>query len=499
MSATLSKYSFGMIGLGTMGRNLLLNLADHDFSVAGYDKDAEKVALLGQEGAGKPVEGFSALVPFIQSLQTPRSVMMLVPAGKIVDSVIEELLPQLAPGDIIIDGGNSHFTDTERRAKALEAAGFHFFGMGVSGGEEGARFGPSMMPGGDKEAYQVVQPMFEAIAARVDGAPCVTYIGPGAAGHFVKMVHNGIEYGLMQLIAETYAVLKTGLGMDNDAIGQVFAQWNAGRLQSFLLDITKDIFVFKAPNTDHLLLDDIKDEARSKGTGKWTSQVAMDLELPIPTIDTAVAMRDLSKYKALREQLAGLYGPVAGQLPVEREAFLAQLEQAFYFSMAITYAQGMHLLAKASKDYSYDLQLAEIAKIWRGGCIIRSGFLNEIFNAYQQTPDLAHLLLDGQVQKLVTEAVPGSRAVVAAAVAAGLALPGYSASLSYFDSFRTARMPSNLIQAQRDYFGAHTYELVGKEGVFHTQWTPKHEDAANKKDVAEGGEVKKAVPVTPNK
>ena len=497
MSATPATHSFGMIGLGTMGRNLLLNLADHGFSVAGYDKDATKIDLLAKEGAGKPAEGFTDLSSFLNSIKTPRAIMMLVPAGPIVDSVIAELEPLLTPGDIIIDGGNSHFTDTERRAKAVEAAGFHFFGMGVSGGEEGARFGPSMMPGGDKQAYQVMQPMFEAIAAQVDGQPCVTYIGPGAAGHFVKMVHNGIEYGLMQLIAETYAVLKTGLGMDNAAIGQVFTKWNEGRLQSFLLDITKDIFGFIAPNTDHLLLDDIKDEARSKGTGKWTSQVAMDLELPIPTIDTAVAMRDLSKYKALREQLAGLYGPVAGAFEVDPEAFLAQLEQAFYFSMVITYAQGMQLLAKASKDFSYNLQLAEIAKIWRGGCINRSGFLNDIFNAYQQAPDLAHLLLDGQVQNLVKESAAGSRAVVAAAVTAGLAVPAYSASLSYFDTFRTARMPSNLIQAQRDYFGAHTYELIGKEGVFHTQWAPELEDAANKKDV-QVDEAPAEEPVKPN-
>ena len=492
------KPSFGMIGLGTMGRNLLLNLADHGFAGAGYDKDATKIDLLAKEGAGMPVTGFTDLHAFIDGLQTPRTVMMLVPAGPIVDGVIAELEPLLAPGDIIIDGGNSHFTDTERRAKAVAAAGFHFFGMGVSGGEEGARFGPSMMPGGDKAAYQVVQPMFEAIAAKVDGEPCVTYIGPGAAGHFVKMVHNGIEYGLMQLIAETYAVLKTGLGLDNVAIGKVFAEWNAGRLQSFLLDITKDIFAFNAPDTDHLLLDDIKDEARSKGTGKWTSQVAMELEVPLPTVDTAVALRDLSKYKALREQLAGLYGPAAGALPVARGTFVAQLEQAFYFSMAITYAQGMHLLAKASKDYSYDLRLAEIAKIWRGGCIIRSGFLTEIYNAYQQAPDLAHLLLDAPVRAVVNDAAPGARAVVAAAVLGGLALPAYAASLSYFDTFRTARMPSNLIQAQRDYFGAHTYELVGKPGVFHTQWTPEHEDAANKKNaqVTEHGPTKE--PVQPN-
>ena len=498
MSNPPSHPSFGMIGLGTMGRNLLLNLADHDFPVSGYDKDAAKVALLAQEGQGKPVTGYADLAAFIGSLQTPRAVMLLVPAGPIVDAVVAELTPVLAPGDLIIDGGNSHFTDTERRATALSAIGFHFFGMGVSGGEEGARFGPSMMPGGDREAYRVVQPMFEAIAAKVNGEPCVTYIGPGAAGHFVKMVHNGIEYGLMQLIAETYGVLKTGLGLDNAAIGKVFAQWNAGRLQSFLLDITKDIFKFIAPNTDHLLLDDIKDEARSKGTGKWTSQIAMDLETPLSTVDMAVAMRNLSKYKVLREQLQEMYGPAAGALPVERDAFVAQLEQAFYFSMAITYAQGMQLLSRASVEFKYELQLAEIAKIWRGGCIIRSGFLTEIYEAYQHTPDLTHLLLDEQVRAVVSAAVPGARAVVAAAATAGLAVPAYMASLSYFDSFRTGRLPSNLIQAQRDYFGAHTYEIIGKEGVFHTQWTPELEDASNKKDVQVDEHGPAQEPVQPN-
>jgi 6-phosphogluconate dehydrogenase len=488
MSIPPTSFSFGMIGLGTMGRNLLLNLADHNFPVAGYDKDTSKLSLLAEEGAGKPVQGFATLPEFVSSLSTPRAIMMLVPAGKIVDSVIAEILPLLTPGDILIDGGNSHFNDTNRRDTELAAAGFHFFGMGISGGEEGARFGPSMMPGGDRKAYQVMQPMFEAIAARVDNEPCVTYIGPGAAGHFVKMVHNGIEYGLMQLIAETYEAMQRGLGLDNEAIGQVFTQWNNGRLQSFLLDITKDIFTFQAPGTDHLLLDDIKDEARSKGTGKWTSAVAMDLEMPLSTIDTAVAMRNLSKYKALREQLGTLYGSAPTPLAVDSEAFLSSLEQAFYFSMVITYAQGMHLLAKASRDFGFELQLADIAKIWRGGCIIRSSFLSEIFNAYQQAPTLEHLLLDEQVRALVSEALPGARTVVAAAATAGIALPAYSASLSYFDTFRSARMPSNLIQAQRDYFGAHTYELIGHEGVFHTQWTPAHEDAANKLDATTGPE-----------
>src|SRR5476651_413503 len=380
--STEKKYAFGMIGLGTMGRNLLLNMGDHGVAGAGFDKDASKGALLEQEDKNKNLKGFSEVEPFVASLTSPRAIMMLVPAGKIVDDVIAELLPLLDKGDIIIDGGNSHFTDTNRRVDELETKGFHFFGMGISGGEEGARRGPSMMPGGDKEAYNVMKPILESIAAKVDGAPCVTYIGPGASGHFVKMVHNGIEYGLMQLIAETYEILKKGLKMDNNGIRKVFTKWNEGRLQSFLLDITKDIFAYKAPGTDHLLLNDIKDEAKAKGTGKWTSQVAMDLQAPIPTIDTAVSMRDLSKYKELRVKAAALYSNNEIKLDVDKEAFLTSLEQAFYFNMIISYAQGMHLLARASEEYKYELKLGEIAKIWRGGCIIRSEFLNDIFNAY---------------------------------------------------------------------------------------------------------------------
>jgi 6-phosphogluconate dehydrogenase len=465
------KYDFGMIGLGTMGRNLLLNMGDHGVKGAGFDKDASKGQLLEKEDQNGNLKGFSEVEPFIQSLNSPRAVMMLVPAGKIVDEVIAELLPLLDQGDILIDGGNSHFTDTNRRVAELEAKGFHFFGMGVSGGEEGARRGPSMMPGGDKEAYNVMKPILESIAAKVDGEPCVTYIGPGASGHFVKMVHNGIEYGLMQLIAETYEIMKKGLKMDNAAIGEVFTQWNEGRLQSFLIEITKDIFHFNAPGSDHLLIDDIKDEARAKGTGKWTSQVAMDLQAPIPTIDTAVAMRDLSKYKQLRVEAAAVYSKEDPELDVDTQQFLAALEQAFYFSMIVCYAQGMHLLTNASAEYKYDLKLDQIAKIWRGGCIIRSLFLNDIYNAYQNNPGLPHLLLDGNVEQLVSGSVQGARTVVSASTSAGVAVPAYAASLSYFDNFRNKRMPSNLTQAQRDYFGAHTYELIGKEGVFHTQWT----------------------------
>ncbi len=474
MSTTSEKYDFGMIGLGTMGRNLLLNMGDHGVKGAGFDTDASKGELLEKESTHHNLKGFSDVKKFVDSLTSPRAIMMLVPAGKIVDDVIAELLPLLDKGDILIDGGNSHFTDTNRRVDELETKGFHFFGMGISGGEEGARKGPSMMPGGDKGAYNVMKPILESIAAKVDGAPCVTYIGPGASGHFVKMVHNGIEYGLMQLIAETYEILKKGLKYNNDIIGKIFAEWNAGRLQSFLLEITVDIFKYKAPGTDHLLLDDIKDEAKAKGTGKWTSQVAMDLQAPIPVIDTAVSMRDLSKYKELRVQAAGLYSKDEIQLKGgSADDFLAQLEQAFYFSMIITYAQGMHLLSRASEEYKYDLKLDEVAKIWRGGCIIRSEFLNDIFNAYQKDAKLAHLLLDEHVHDKIVTTVLGARGVLSATIAAGIATPAYAAALSYFDTFRSERMPSNLTQAQRDYFGAHTYELIGKEGTFHTQWVEK--------------------------
>ncbi len=476
MSATTDKYAFGMIGLGVMGRSLLLNMADHGFAVAGHDKDAGKVDSLNKEGGDLKVKGFLDVKEFIQSLTTPRAIMMLVPAGKPVDSVIAELSPLLDKGDILIDGGNSHFTDTNRRVEELEANGLHFFGMGVSGGEEGARRGPSMMPGGDKDAYTVMKPIFEAIAAKVDGVPCVTYIGPGASGHFVKMVHNGIEYGIMQLLAETYEIMKKGLKLDGDAIGKIFTYWNNGRLQSFLLDITKDIFAFKAPGTDHLLLDDIKDEARAKGTGKWTSQSAMDLQAPIPTVDTAVAMRDLSKYKALRTKAAGIYSKDENQtIEGSVDELLTALEQAFYFTMIISYSQGMQMLSLASAEYKYDLKLDEIAKIWRGGCIIRSKFLENIYGAYGKDKNLEHLLLDSDVAEIVKSTLPGIRKVVSSAVNAGIAIPAYAASLEYFDNFRNERMPSNLTQSQRDYFGAHTYELIGKEGTFHTQWAPAGE------------------------
>src|SRR4030095_989323 len=469
------KYSLGMIGLGTMGRNLLLNMADHGFAVAGYDKDPSKLTLLENEGAGKLVKGFAVLGDFVNSLGKPKVIMLLVPAGKIVDTVIDELQPLLSEGDIIIDGGNSHFTDTTARINRLSQKGLHFVGMRISGGEEGARIGPSMMPGGDMEAYLFVKPILETIAAKVNGEPCVTYIGPGASGHFVKMVHNGIEYALMQLIADTYEVLKNGLQMDNEKIHQVFEDWNKGKLRSYLLEITAGIFLYQ--NEDGgVFIDKIKDEAKAKGTGKWTTQISTDLELPIPTIDIAVAMRDLSKYKSLRTETAIAYKSDSNNLrEVNNYEFLAKLEDAFYFSMILIYAQGMHLLSRASVAYDYKLKLYEIAKIWRGGCIIRASFLEIIHRAFETNPNLQHLLLYKDVQLIIEKIMPVAREVIVKTINAGISIPAYTNTLSYFDAMRSEQMPSNLIQAQRDYFGAHTYELIGKEGSFHTDWNKRSE------------------------
>lgn len=467
------KYIFGMIGLGTMGRNLLLNMGDHGFRVSGFDKNPERVSQLGEEFGNKEgVQGFTNLSEFVAHLDKPRAVMMLVPAGPAVDDVIQELIPLLDPGDLIIDGGNSHFIDTTRRIRQLRKRGLHFFGMGISGGEEGARNGPSMMPGGDALAYRTVQSLFETVAAKVDRKPCVTYIGPGASGHFVKMVHNGIEYAIMQLIAETYEVLHKGLGMQGDDIHALFESWNEGRLHSYLMEVTRDILTYRERGTFHLLVEDIKDEAKSKGTGKWTSQIAMEIQVPVPTIDIAVSMRDMSKYKHLRIASSVRYASPAS-LNVDVKPFVKLLEQALYFSTIVAYAQGMHLLSRASEVFHYSLKLDKIAMIWRGGCIIRSAFLEEIYRAFQENPGLKHLMLDQNVAGLLKSTEQGMRTVVSTAAASGIALPAFATTLSYFDTLRSEHMPSNLIQAQRDYFGAHTYERVDKEGVFHTQWLEK--------------------------
>ncbi len=458
-----------MIGLGTMGRNLLLNMADHGFAVTGYDKDPKMLKLLGEVGAKHNLEGFSVLEDFIESLELPRRIVLLVPAGAIVDSVIQELEPLLAKGDLIIDSGNSHYTDTSRRALELAEKGLHFFGMGISGGEEGARFGPSMMPGGDKAAYSSMKPVLEAIAAKVNGEPCVTYIGPGASGHFVKMVHNGIEYAMMQLLAETYAVLKEGIGYNNEQIHRVFSSWNKGRLKSFLMEVTADIFAFKDEKTGNSMIDMIKDEAKSKGTGKWTSQVSMDLQLPIPTINEAVTSRDLSKFKQLRVALSAAF-PHEKSIPANAEELEKQLEEALYFAMISAYAQGLHLLWQASNTYEYELNLHEIAKIWRGGCIIRAELLEDIYQAYKTEPQLEHLFADTNIQGKLKETISGLRTVVKLAVDNGIPVTAFASTVTYFDSLRTERLPSNLIQAQRDFFGAHTFERTDEEGIFHAIW-----------------------------
>lgn len=465
-----NKNAFGMIGLGTMGSNLLQNIADHGFYCAGYDNNTNTVDNLNNL-KNENIQGFSDLKQFTDSLQSPKIVMMLVPAGEIVDNVIGDLLQVLDKGDIIIDGGNSHFTDTERRFIELEGKGFHFVGMGVSGGEEGARRGPSMMPGGDQVAYEIIEPILEKIAAQVNGEPTVAFMGERSAGHFVKMVHNGIEYAIMQLLSESYEIMKKGLQMENDQIHEVYKKWNAGKLKSYLVEITTDIFKYRNDGEKDLLLDSIRDQAKAKGTGKWTSQAAMDLHLPTPIIDIAVSMRDLSSLKDLRVEASKVY-PDSTEMAYKAniDEYCSQLEDAFYFAMVSAYAQGMHLLYQANEEFEYNLNLDIIAKIWRGGCIIRSEFLENIYTAFNKNPELKHLLLDNQVAKELARSIPAIRTVVSDAVLHGISTPAFSAALSYFDDFRNENMPTNLIQAQRDYFGSHTYELKAKEGVFHTKW-----------------------------
>lgn len=467
------QYEFGMVGLGVMGRNLMLNIADHDFSVIGLDLDLQKAAAVEEEaGKDKTVRGTTSLEEFVSSIRKPRAVMLLVPAGKPVDAVIASLLPLLEPGDIVVDGGNSYFPDTERRVEELDARGIHFFGMGVSGGEKGARFGPSMMPGGNREAYERLRPVFEAIAAKVDGEPCVEYLGSGSAGNYVKMVHNGIEYGIMQLIAETYDLLKRGVGLSDDELQAVFQSWNKTELQSFLIEITGEILAKVDDETGQRLVSVISDRARSKGTGKWTSQNAMDLQVPVPSIDMAVLMRDISKYKEERVEAAKLLPNTTLDTPVDSDkaALLDQMRNAFYFAMISTYAQGLAQLTVASESYNYGLQLADVARIWRGGCIIRAACLSDIRSAYEQNPELPNLLLNPKIGADLLDRQQDTRSIIKLAIDKGIAMPCFMASLAYFDAYRTETLPTNLIQAQRDYFGAHTYERIDKPGTFHTQW-----------------------------
>jgi 6-phosphogluconate dehydrogenase len=460
----------GMVGLGVMGRNLLLNMADHGHSVAGYDKDAAKVAALRQEAETRDIRGAADIKEFIALLRKPRAVMMLVPAGPPVDSVINDLLAHLQPGDLIIDAGNSYFKDTDVRLRNLAAKGIQFLGVGVSGGEEGARHGPSIMPGGPKEAYERVRSVLEAVAARVSGEPCVTYLGPGSAGHFVKMVHNGIEYGVMQLIAETYDLMKRGLALNDDQLRDVYSKWNNGELNGYLMEISSHIFGKVDETTGRRLIDEILAVAKQKGTGMWTSQSAMELQVPIPTIDLAVAMRDLSVFVKEREQSSAIYQRSIRQFNNGRDTFLAQLSHALFAGMIIIYAQGLALLAVASDQYDYHLDLEAVGRIWRGGCIIRAALLEDICAAFHARPDLPNLLLDPRLSRKVMEHQEDLRRVVCQAAESGVPVPGLMVSLGYLDAYRSAGLPANLIQAQRDYFGAHTYERIDAKGTFHTEW-----------------------------
>lgn len=467
----MAKYPFGLIGLAVMGQNLVLNIESHGFPVAVYNRTAARTQEFASGPAkGKQIKPFYSLQELVDSLERPRKVMLMVQAGSPVDEMIAQLKPLLETGDLIIDGGNSFYKDTERRAAALEQVGIHFIGTGVSGGEEGALKGPAIMPGGPYEAYQMVEPIFKAIAAVAEGEPCVAYIGPRGAGHYVKMVHNGIEYGDMQLIAEAYDILHRALGLTACELYEIFDEWNKGELQSYLIEITRDIFAKVDAETGQPLVDLILDEAQQKGTGKWTSQDALDIGAPIPTINAAVESRIISAYKAERVAASQvLTGPEA-RFEGDREGFIRDVRDALYAAKICSYAQGMALLKAASKEYDYGLKLGEIAKLWRGGCIIRARFLNDITAAYTRNPDLTNLLLDPFFKEEILKRQGALRRVVQTAVGLGIPCLAFSASLAYFDAYRTARLPANLTQAQRDYFGAHTYRRIDQEGVFHTEW-----------------------------
>lgn len=466
-----TNYDFGMIGLGTMGCNLLLNMADHGFAVTGFDLDPAKAKHLENSATdGTIVKGAASMAEMVQSLKKPRRIMMLVPAGKAVDSVINNLLPLVETGDIIIDGGNSHYTDTLKRIDYLQNKGIHFMGMGVSGGERGARTGPSMMPGGDEEAWKQLKPVLEAIAAKVNNEPCVAYMGKGAAGHYVKMVHNGIEYAIMQLISEVYDILKRGLQLNNHEMHSVFDNWNKGEMQSFLLEITAAIFTKKDDKTSNMLVDMILDKAGSKGTGKWTSQDAMDVGLPVPAIDMAVAFRELSAYKEERTSAEALYKPLIKSFTGDKEKTIQQLHDALYASTIICYAQGLALLNVASGELKMNIPLKDVVKIWRGGCIIRSGSLELFTSIFKKQPSLSNILQHKKVASLIKKKQTALRKTIQRCTVSKIPCAGMMSCLSYFDAYCSGQMPTNLIQAQRDYFGAHTYQRIDMDGIFHAEW-----------------------------
>lgn len=463
--------AIGLIGLAVMGENLALNMERHGFSVSVYNRTAQRTRELVEGRAkGKKIRPTYDIREFVSSLARPRRIFLMVKAGAPVDEVLAQLRPHLSPGDVVMDGGNSYFKDTNRRSAEMEAAGFAYFGVGVSGGEAGALNGPCIMPGGPRDAYPLIEPILTRIAAQVADGPCCTYIGPGSAGHYVKMVHNGCEYAVMQLIAEAYDVLRSACGLTAAALSDVFARWNQGELESYLIEITAKVLAYVDPETRRPLVDLILDQAGQKGTGKWTSQDALDLGVPIPDIDAAVWARNISALKAERVKASEiLVGPAT---PGERvdSAFVDVVREALYGGMIVAYAQAMALLRTASHDYGYDLNLSEISRIWKGGCIIRAKLLDSIQAAFRRTPDLVNLLVDPETSKLANHHQSAIRQIVRQAVDRGIPVPAFSAALAYFDSYRRAQLPVNLIQAQRDFFGAHTYQRIDQPGTFHTEW-----------------------------
>jgi 6-phosphogluconate dehydrogenase len=465
-------YKIGIVGLGVMGHNLALNMERNGFPVAGYDLDAAKTkAFLEGPGAGKDIIGVGAPAALVAALEEPRRILLMVPAGAAVDSAIAHLKPHLEPGDILIDGGNSFFMDTERRNKALEAEGLNFIGAGVSGGEQGALWGPAIMPGGQREAWDATAPIFRAIAAKAgDGQPCVDYMGPRGAGHYVKMVHNGIEYGDMQLIAEIYDLLHRGAGISNGRLAEIFSEWNEGDLQSYLIEITASILKRLDEGSDEALVEFILDEAAQKGTGKWASQNALDVGAPIPTINAAVESRILSSLKAERVAASRVLGGQVSRFTGDPGRLIWLAQEALYASKITSYAQGFGLLKLASREYDYRLNYAGIARIWRAGCIIRADLLNEIAFAFDRNPELPNLLLDDAFREIVLAHQSAWREALQIGIGLGIPMLAISASLAYLDAYRSERLPANLTQAQRDYFGAHTYRRTDREGIFHTEW-----------------------------
>jgi 6-phosphogluconate dehydrogenase len=472
----MDKQVFGLIGLGVMGQNFVLNVERNGYGVAVYNRTAETTEkYIAGPAAGKNIKPAYTLKEFVDALESPRRIMLLVKAGAPVDATIQQLIPLLDKGDLVIDGGNSFFTDTERRAKELESQGFNFFGMGVSGGEEGALWGPSLMPGGSRDAYKEVEPIMNAVAAKAeeDGEPCVTYLGPGGSGHYVKMIHNGIEYGDMELIAEAYHLLKQALGLSAQEFHEIFTEWNKAELSSFLIEITAKVFSKVDEDTGKPLVDVILDKAGQKGTGRWMGENALELGISIPTIIAAVNGRIISSQKEERVHASNVLTGPAKKYEGGSQKLIDATKDALYVSKICSYAQGMSLLKKASMEYGYDMDLGAIARIWRAGCIIRAGLLNDITSAFNRNKDLPNLLVDDVFRESVNSRQESWRFVIKCAIEMGIPMPAMSASLAYYDSYRSERLPANLIQAQRDFFGAHTFERIDKPGTFHADWEEK--------------------------